>query len=854
MAALRWETAWRIAWRELRSSRGKFLFVVLSVAIGVAALTGVRGFAASFRQTLSLRARSILAADLSARMFQQPSAKEQAELNALEQDGIVSTPVTEMAAMATQAGKFDPLLVALKAIDPAQYPFYGTVDLDPAMPLAKALAEDGVAVGGDLLIRLGLKVGDRIQLGDASFTIRATVVSEPDRLSGSFAAGPRILLSQKQLESTNLLAPGSRSGQRFLFRLPTRSDEAVAKLKTRVEAALPEAQVTDYRETNPAITTALDRSTALLSLVSLVALVLGAAGVAMAMRTHLLQRMDGIAIMKSLGAQTAHILRIYVLETLALGLAGGVVGVAFGVAVQMVLPLMLAKLLGMKPELHLSAASIAAGMLTGVVVTLLFTLPPLLDIRKVRPITIFRRNMEGAPASFRQRILTAVRNAPAQIAGGVAVLAGIALVATLLSGSRPIGITFTLGITVVLLVLVLAAALLLWLLRMFLQRTRLSLPSTLRHGLANLYRPGNPSAALLAALGMGVMLILSVYLVQQAFVSDLKISTRADLPNIFLIDIASNEVSGVSALLKKQPEVQGTPELLPVISSRILSINGVATADLKLKNYPQRMLRSMQLTWSDTLPPGNTVVRGKFWKSGETGPLLAIDERRAERLGVKVGSRIVFAVGENAIDTTVIAIMKNDGQHAFSRAELILPPTVLKGAPTVWYGGVHVSPDHVGDLQRALFLQYPTITVINVAQALENLRSILLQVTLVIQFLAGFSIFAGLVILASSIAGTRYRRVREVVVLKTLGGTRQRIATIFSVEFATLGLVAGVVGVVSANFVARSALRGMTLPWTLHLTTNIIAIVLTAVLTVAAGWAASFRVLGQKPLEVLREE
>jgi len=165
-----------------------------------------------------------------------------------------------------------------------------------------------------------------------------------------------------------------------------------------------------------------------------------------------------------------------------------------------------------------------------------------------------------------------------------------------------------------------------------------------------------------------------------------------------------------------------------------------------------------------------------------------------------------------------------------------------------------VDPARVGELQRAMFTSYPTVTVINVAQALESLRSILLQVTLVIEFLAGFSIFAGLVILASSIAGTRYRRIREVVVLKTLGGTRRRIAAIFSVEFAMLGLVAGLVGVVFANLVAKYVLKQMTLPWTIPWGMSAVALALTALLTVAAGWAASFRVLGQKPLEVLREE
>ena len=195
MAALSWATAARIASRELRSSRGKFFFVILSVAIGVAALTGVRGFSSAFRQTLLVRARSILAADLAARMFQQPDGRELQQLTDLTRSGVQMTPVTEMAGMATAYNSLDPLLVALKAIDPAQYPYYGSVELQPKLPLQQALGGENVAVGDDLLIRLHLHVGDRIQLGDATLRIAAVVLSEPDRLSGSFAAGPRILMT-----------------------------------------------------------------------------------------------------------------------------------------------------------------------------------------------------------------------------------------------------------------------------------------------------------------------------------------------------------------------------------------------------------------------------------------------------------------------------------------------------------------------------------------------------------------------------------------------------------------------------------------------------------------------------------
>jgi putative ABC transport system permease protein len=202
----------------------------------------------------------------------------------------------------------------------------------------------------------------------------------------------------------------------------------------------------------------------------------------------------------------------------------------------------------------------------------------------------------------------------------------------------------------------------------------------------------------------------------------------------------------------------------------------------------------------------------------------------------------------------VVALVQADGQHAFSRAEFILPEKSLSGFPVVWYGGVHAKPDQVAQLQRALYAAYPTVTVINVAQALETIRGVVIQIIYVVQFLAAFSIFAGVVILASSIAGTKYRRIREVVVLKTLGATRARIATIFSIEFVVLGLVAGIVGIFFANVVVAGLLRALGVPRVVEWGWSFGGLAATAALTVVTGWVASHRILGQKPLEVLREE
>ncbi|HUY94939.1 MAG TPA: ABC transporter permease, partial [Terracidiphilus sp.] len=285
--ALTWRRASAIAWRDLKSAPGKFAFVVLSVAIGVAALVGVRGFAEAFRHTLGVEARSLMAGDISARVFGMPTAAQDAKIQAVVNSlpGTQSTWVTETLSMASVSPDPVPLLVTLKAVDPTAYPFYGEVKLSPAMSLSDALAGDSAVVADEFLVRLNAHVGQSVRLGDKLFRITAVIEQEPDRISAGAGMGPRVMISRDSLARTGLIAPGSRASARLLLKLPDPLPKGVTPLAVRhdLEAAIPDAQVMDYREGNPAITEGLDHATALLSLICLVAMVLGAIGVAMAM-------------------------------------------------------------------------------------------------------------------------------------------------------------------------------------------------------------------------------------------------------------------------------------------------------------------------------------------------------------------------------------------------------------------------------------------------------------------------------------------------------------------------------------------------------------------------------------------
>jgi len=390
-------------------------------------------------------------------------------------------------------------------------------------------------------------------------------------------------------------------------------------------------------------------------------------------------------------------------------------------------------------------------------------------------------------------------------------------------------------------------------LRFLLNRVRLRLPSFLRHGLANLYRPGNQSAAVLAALGTGVMLILAVYLMQAMLLRDIRETASPKLPNVFLIDVTTDEIAGVKEFFSHQPGVSQALDLMPVVAGRFVLLNGKPVEQLKEQHFPRRMLENAELSWADAAPAGDKVTQGKWWTDSGAAEL-AISEGTAQRLHLGLGSTVELEVGGVARTLKAGVIYRADGQHLGARVSFVLPSRQLENEPATWYGGAHVDPKQVAAMERALFAAYPTVTVINLADVLERIESVVDQITFVVRFLAGFSIFAGLMILASSIASTRFRRMREAVVLKTLGATRMRIVRTFSVEFSVLGLLAGSVGVVFANVLTRVLLRKLEVGFQIEWRATLIALVGTAVLATATGWIASYRILGLRPLEVLREE
>jgi len=294
-------------------------------------------------------------------------------------------------------------------------------------------------------------------------------------------------------------------------------------------------------------------------------------------------------------------------------------------------------------------------------------------------------------------------------------------------------------------------------------------------------------------------------------------------------------------------------ELAPVVPGRFLSISGRPVAEMRGQHYPVRMLENAELSWADAPPPGDKVISGAWWKPGGTDQI-AVSEGTAQRLHLGVGSAIELETGETDHALHVAALYRADGEHLGARIDFVVPSALAAGQASTWYGEAHLDPRQIPNMERSLFASFPTVSVINIADVLGRIESVVDQITFVLRLLAGFSILAGLMILASSVASTHFRRVQETVVLKTLGATRMRIVRIYSVEFSVLGALAGAVGIVFANLLARVLLRRMDVAFDIDWIAALVAFFGTAILATATGWIASYRILGLRPLQVLREE
>ncbi len=843
--------------RESRGAAGRVAFFIACLAVGVAAVVAVAGLSASLDEGLRSEARQLLAADLviaGSRPLPRDFDFGRAGLHGVQRTDVAEMVTVVSAVPAASAVPATPGAAAppapasqvaeLKVID-GEYPFYGVLALRPPLPLARLLDAESAVVGPELLSRLHLKVGDRLSIGGAPFRIAGEVVSEPDKISISMSLGPRIFVSAAGIARTALVGRGSRIDHKTLLKLPEgMRPAAIAGAAERLRAALPDPafyRVQTYKEGQPALRDNFRRVGQFLGLVALLSLFVGGIGVAQSVRAWLAGRLDAIAVLKCLGLRPREILALYVGQTFLLGLAGSVVGMVLGGILQAVLPNLFPDLIPHELIHAWQPGALARGLLLGIGVALLFSLPPLAGVLAVPPARVLRRDAEPLPGHRGVTVATVA-----------ALLAGIFGMASFQSGSLLRGLQFTGGMVGATLALTLAAIGVTYAAR---RLPRSTARLWLRHGLAALGRPGAATLGAIVALGLGVLVVLGMGLVQQRLSRELTAELPAGAPSAFLIDIQPDQWPGVQALLHQAGATR--VESVPVVMARLTAIDGrgVETMANRLpRGRRWALTREQRLTYMAKLPADNTIVAGSLWSDPKRAEV-SVEKDFAEDLGIGLGSVLRFDVQGVPLDLAVTSLREVNWQTFGINFFLVVEPGVLESAPQQRLAVAHLPRGGEQRAQDLVAARFPNITVLRIREVLEKVVHVLQRIGLGIRFLGSFTVLAGIAILVGAVTAGAGRRGREVALMKTLGVTRRGVAAMFAVEYALIGLVAGAIGAIGGGVLAWTVLtRGFNQHWQTEPLPFAVAIAASVALTVVAGLAASWRALERRPIEVLRSE
>ncbi len=871
----------KMAWRDSRASRRRLLLYSFSVVLGIAALVAIGSFTVNLKQAIDDQAKGLLGADLvvtSRAAFSEPVLAYTAGLRGER------SRTREFSSMLVFTTANDATrLVQVRAVE-ANFPFYGKFETAPAGAAAELQAGRPVVVLEEtLLTQFGVKVGDVVKLGQATFTIAGAILKVPGESAAIATFAPRAYVPLSLLTTTGLMNRESITQHRVLIKLPDGQDAEAVERAMKSKFAGERLSFSTVAERKRNLGAALTNIEGFLNLVGFVALFLGAIGVASAIHVYVRQKIATVAVLRCLGASAAQSFSVYVVQGIALGLFGAVLGAALGIALQLLLPVVLQGVLPIDVNFFIAWPAVGRGLGAGLVICFLFTLLPLLAVRRVSPLVALR-------SAFIER--TGAATDPWRIILGGLILAAVTGFAYWQTRSWRIGLGFTGMLVVGFGVLAGLAQVVAWAARRFVPR---SLPYVVRQGIANLHRPNNRTVLLLLSLGLGTFLILTLYLTRTTLLNQVDLAGEGARPNLLFFDIQDDQIEPFKKIAAEQnaPVIQSAP----IVTMKISALKGrpvdelmrereaprstaVAPASDADKNDERRtaagprggsngrggprlsggMLgREYRSTYRAKLSGTERVVAGKF--DGQVPPGAAIvpisvEESFLKNLQLTLGDEIEWDVQGVPVRTKVTSVRAVEWRRLESNFFVVFPEGAIEAAPKTFVAALRTaSPAASAQTQRALVAAFPNISAIDLALILQALDSIFSKVAFVIQFMALFTVFTGVIVLVGAVLNGRYQRIRETVLLRTLGATRRQLVQIQLVEYSILGVLAAVVGgglsvagnALLAHFVFKIAPVAPPL-------LIIGAVAAAAAVTVVTGLVMGRGVTDYPPLEILRQE
>ena len=870
MKRLRWILA--MAWRESRAAPRRLVLMIGAVALGVGALVAINGFADNLRVSVQAQARELLGADLdiSSRDSITPAGASLIKLLQGEGDstraatGRVSH-VVEFTGMAYVPRTSGARLVQVAALE-AGWPFYGEVRTEPTGRWDSLQSGRFVIVDPSLLTALDAHPGDTLALGESRFVILASVARLPGDVGVQSAFAPRIFIPAQYLRETKLLTFGARASYSAYLKLadPAQADPLATKYRPELRAAKLRVRTVSDDQAN--VSRTLTTMTRYLGLVALIALLLGGIGVASATHEFINRKLETVAVLRCLGATAPQVFAVYLTQALGVGLLGSITGAVFGVALQLALPQVLKGLLPVDVAVTMSPVAILLGIAVGLWTSFVFALRPLLSVRRVSPLVALRRDFDDAMRRQRDPLRW--------VAWGFLAVSVLGLALLQVRQLLP-AVAFSGGIALALGVLTLAAILLVRGVRRWFPSR---LPYLWRQGLANLYRPANQTVVVILALGFGAFLLGTLYVVQYSLVQQFSIDAAPDRPNLILFDIQPDQRAGVDSILVSSGAPPSTPT--PIVPMRIASVKGVAVSKLttpppedtvppdqrgqqgqRRRGQPNgwAVRREYRSTYRANQTSSEVVIKGR-WVSDTPNTQhptpISVEADLAGELGVTVGDTIVWDIQGTQVPSIVANLRTVNWARFEPNFFIVFPPGPLDHAPQTWVTLARLdSASSRGAVQRRIVERYPNVSTIDLAVVQQGIDDVLRRVTLGVRFTALFSLAAGALVLIGAVGGTRRQRIREGVLLKTLGATRRQVMRIALAEYVSLGLLSAVASLGLATLAGWAMVdRWFDMTWRFPAVGILGFGAAIVALTVVVGLWTSREVFARTPLEILRTE
>lgn len=844
----RWSSIAGLAWRESRTARRRLLLYMSSISLGVAALVAIDSIASNVQSSVREQTRGLMGGDVSFSANQKFPKNSEKILDSLDANGTPVARVVTFVSMALATRTGTTRLTQVRGVD-AKYPPFGDVLTEPEGQWARLQQGQYVLVSPATLIALDAVVGDTLAIGYTKFVIIGSATSVPGDPGLATAIAPRLFIAEKFVPETQLLGFGSRASYEALVKLPAGvvSEKWVAPFRPKFQKE--NVRVVTVAQREQSLTESIGQLANFLGIVGLIALLLGGIGVASGVNAFVARKIDTVAVLRCVGATSGQVLAVYVAQAAVMGFLGAALGVLLGVAIQFALPVAVKDYLPLDVHVRLVPGAIGLGLAIGVWVALLFALRPLLALRRVSPLQALRRDAEALESQRRRDIPSHLVN--------LALLASVLLLAMSRADGWRRGALFAAGIGASLLLLWASAALL----SAFARRAVTARwPYVVRQGVANLYRPANQTRSVVLALGFGAFLVSTLYLVQANLLKQFDVTAASSRGNLIFFDIQEDQRAGLDSIVRSQGQrLYGSSA---IVTMKIATINGRTREHWAAANaIPARhwaLQREYRSTFRDTVVPTEKIVAGAWFGAAhlpDSVSELSLEKDVAGELHVKVGDSITWDVQGIPVPSRITSLRDVNWGRFEPNFFAVFEPKALAGAPKQYVMVAAVGADTtIARLQRLTVTRYPNVSSVDLSMVRRTVGQIIERVSMAVRFLALFSLAMAIPVLFSAVAATRRDRLREGVLLKTLGATRAQIGRILFAEYALLGALGALTGMLLSfggawglvHFVFSGTFSPALLP------AAMIALGMMA-LAVTIGLATGRDVFRETPMAALRE-